>query len=250
VFHSVLIPHRNRNLHLEACLQSVQRSAEACLRDRDSYEVLVLDDRSAVWPRINYCDRARLIEYPGHGDVFNKCAVLNHGIAQAQGDVITFLDADAIVGEKWLAGPLALALDKDVTRLCYRVRTLPENMAIPARSAIQSFNEWEKFEIRYEARVRVDTDRPAGEPLFGNSQFSITREKLGDLRFNEEFKGGGYEDLWFIREIWRRFGSKYKAVLLVDAEHAMFHIQHKRTDQPGWRSGPFLTHNRDLYYAT
>ncbi len=249
--HSIIIPHRNRNLHVEACLWSIQRSAELC--GIDDFEVVVVDNGSTVLPSRSVCPHTRLIRDYREMEIFNKPVLLNLGMEAAQGKVLSFLDADAIVGRRWMDGIERLE-EPTLTRLCYRVRSLAEHLAIPPQYAEQNFGKWEAFAIRREAYVRPDKleedDDAEGEPVFGNSQFSMRRDALGDLRWNEDFVGAGYEDLWFIREIWRRYGSKYRAEILTDAEHAMFHISDTRQHVPNWRSPKIVSRNKKLYYST
>ena len=47
-----------------------------------------------------------------------------------------------------------------------------------------------------------------GQP-WGNSQFSMTVEALGDLRFHETYEGRGFEDVDFLRQVAAKFGDRY-----------------------------------------
>jgi hypothetical protein len=84
---------------------------------------------------------------------------------------------------------------------------------------------------------------------FGNSQFSMCRDVLGDLRYNEAFVGRGYEDLWFIRETWKRAPASYRAEIITDADHGLLHVQNTLGGLD-WFSETNLSHNRKLYAFT
>jgi len=89
-------------------------------------------------------------------------------------------------------------------------------------------------------------------PHFGNSQFAITREKLGDLRFNEEYEGAGYEDIWMNREIWRKYGLEYRTIEATEPAYNMLHLAHPRDEKnmPGWREKEYLNRNKRRYDRT
>ena len=236
--HSIIIPHRDRADHLKACLWSIERSAE--VTGRADYEVCC----------------------PDSGDtLFNKAASLNVGINSTDSEFITFLDADAIVGPRWLE---CIPFAEHITRVCYRVRY--------AVGATQSeVGQYDFFPLAFEAyltpdhspvggaahqgmsRNEVDPDGPwlPGQPgdtiIFGNSQFTIRREALGDLRFDENFTGRGFEDLDMIWRIWLRHGRRYKGVIWTDAAHAMFHLTHDYA--PTW-SNPELLSRACQYYRS
>jgi hypothetical protein len=85
----------------------------------------------------------------------------------------------------------------------------------------------------YEARRTPDEGWPAedstAEPAFGNSQFSIRRETLGDLRFDEQYVGRGFEDLDMIQQIWQRHKDHYCGHIFTDSDHALLHVLHEYT---------------------
>ncbi len=191
--------------------------------------------------------------------VFNKSRAINQGIKAAQGDVLSFLDCDAIVGDRWMEGPLRLLTDagKDITRLCYRVRYLPEDFAEltpgpeadnKVAGAFRGYENGCQFPKGHEGYASPEIPATGcWDPnlTFGNSQFSIRRDVLGETRCDEAFIGAGYEDLAFIAAIWFQAGAAYKGLLYTAPESAMFHIRNKRLGS--WDSD-YLNHENYKRY--
>ncbi len=270
MFHSIIIPHRNRFRYLRHCLRSIDLSAAHCGNWAGKYEVLVVDSDSLDLDRqlVRDSPGARLIHDLKPAAVFNKSRLLNIGIEEAQGDILTFLDADAIVGCRWMGAAYA-CLDTKLTRVAYRVRILPPDTserlddwaAEDVPHAIAGFfNAYDDYDLAHEgygaAELRLN---PGTEPVcygkhvFGNSQFSIHRDKLDDLLFNEAFKGRGFEDLWMLREIARRHGDDHRVLILTHPDWAMFHIGHPSNVVPGdgvWNDGVLNRRNQSLYERT
>jgi len=258
--HSIIIPHSDRNAYLDQCLWSITRSAE--FTGATHYEVIVVDNGSRIRPQSNE-PRVKFVYDDTPMDPFNKPRLQNLGIEAAllvapdkfHSHTLSFLDADAIVGIHWVCAP-ALLLD-GLTKVCYRVRTLPKEhlgylQREPDRASLVQrwFDNYSTYTRAFEGYVKPDTNGDTGEPVFGNSQFSIRRSVLGDLRFNEEYKGRGYEDVWMNREIWRHYGEKYKAVLELNPAWALFHIRYSGPEAKGWDAGENNKLNHKRYYAT
>jgi glycosyltransferase involved in cell wall biosynthesis len=244
---SIIIPHRNRNQYLHDCLWSIARSAEHCgVRD---YEVVVVDNGSVCPPTPD--DRHVVVVAVNRPTPwFNKPLCLNLGIEHSRGDILTFLDADAIVGKSFIEGISELA-DPTLTRLCYRVRYTSRTRFCEmflSDSVDAAFRDYDSLQRAFEGYGDPERNTEGGEPVFGNSQFSITRHLLGDLRFNERFDGRGFEDLWLIREIWRRYGSAYKGKILTDPDHALIHVKHGY--ESDWHDIKKNKANFDLYHRT
>jgi glycosyltransferase involved in cell wall biosynthesis len=252
-FHSIIIPHRNRNRALEQTLWSIRRSASAC--GIGDYEIVVVDALSPQQPSLS--GHERLVTNHIRSKVFNKSLALNIGIEQSAGDVLTFLDADMLVGEKWMRGVLNhLPVPSPPTRLCYRVRQLKasdqwDNQEVILRMLetavdkgrlvqgwFDSYDGYVGKRARYVKAFEAYGNPDEGnnptrtEPVFGNSQFSIRRDVLGDLRFNDEMVGAGFEDLWMIRQIWDKYGLDYRGVILTDPDNALLHMYHPRPNEP------------------
>lgn len=278
--HSIIIPHRNYNTYLRHCLWSIAHSAEVC--GRTDYEVVVVDQGSTAVPTSDD-PHVKVIAGPpapraeDGNRYFNKPAAQNLGIRCSDGDVLSFIDADTLVGSWWLGcvdrlqrlGPMA------ISKLCYRVRYLPqqamesletESLADRSWRMTVWFAHYETFQRAREHYGEPDCDPndvvgedgcahaweghvPPREPVFGNSQFSITRAVLGETRFNEEYAGRGFEDLWMNRELWRRDPENYRAAVVTDAEHALLQIRN-----PGqgalWGAGPQNKANFQRFYST
>lgn len=231
--HSIIIPHRNRNRHLTQCFWSIARSARYC--GITDYEVIVVDNGSDA-PPPEASANTIVINDPVVTEVFNKPMALNLGIEVSTGDAITFLDADAIVGRQWLRQAARLA-ESSITRLCYRVRYVPREALLDMeetedREALVSdwFDQYNKLGRSFEGYGKPEAGCASpdkGLHVFGNSQFSMTREMLGDLRYNEDYEGAGFEDSWFIREVFRK-RKPYRGEIVTEAEKALIHIRSVR----------------------
>lgn len=266
MLHSIIIPNRDYTHWLRHCLRSIKDSAWLCCREAGDYEVVVVDERSENGPPTPDC--GRVVTMPARERVFNKPRLLNVGLEEARGDVLTFLDADSIVAPRFLEavdrlarlGPMAL------TKLCYRVRYLPQERLgqldecrLPWDTIVQRyFDSFETYQMAPEGYGEAENllnEKDLGEQdvsglaVFGNSQFSITRAALGDLKFDEGFAGRGFEDLWMNREIARRHGADYRAEMVTNPVHAMFHIRNP-VQGPEWGPGEQNKANFRRYHAT
>jgi glycosyltransferase involved in cell wall biosynthesis len=219
--HSIIIPHRERHDHLWTCLRSISHSA--AITGETDYEVIVVDSSVRPVLGLGSFDRVREVVAEPRG-AFNKSRSLNLGINQSYGDIVSILDADAIVGEQWMAA--ALAAD-GYTRVCYRVRRIPFNRAIIADQPWEAFASWVNYPIAYEAYgTPMNTYAGAGEP-WGNSQFSIRREHLGSCRFDESFSHHGREDLDLNMQVAAMHGDAFRGHIWTDPAHAMVHRTHR-----------------------
>jgi len=94
----VIIPHFNQPAFLAKCLASLpdQRA-----QDVPSYEVLVVDNGSREMPEavVAPYSHVRLLKEaePGPGPARNK------GVAEAQGEILAFTDADCVIDPGWLS---------------------------------------------------------------------------------------------------------------------------------------------------
>jgi glycosyltransferase involved in cell wall biosynthesis len=99
MFVSVIIPTYNRVCLLKQCIESVlQQSLE-----RDSYEIIVVDDgsRDETYQGIKqYRDNSQFrYFYQSHRGV---STARNLGIKNALGEVLVFLDDDCLAGKQWI----------------------------------------------------------------------------------------------------------------------------------------------------
>jgi len=247
--HSIIIPHRNRNRVLAQTLWSIERSAKLCgIAD---YEIVVVDALSSQSPDPLLPKRGVLVTNHVPSKVFNKSLCLNLGIEQSTGGVLTFLDADMLVGEKWMRGIFTyMMVPPGPHKLCYRARQLKATDRSDSQDVILSMLEgsvdklamtrsWFDAYDGYTRCFEAYGDPDAGyapettRPIFGNSQFSILRDVLGDLRFNDEMVGAGFEDLWMTRQIWDKYKPDYKGIIATKPHEALLHMNHPRPKVPG-----------------
>ena len=245
--HSILIPHRDRNEHLLLCLHSLYRAAQQC--DPGEWEVVVVDSGSETPPQP--CDGVSVVRDLQPPAMFNKCRALNLAIEAATGDVLTFLDADAVVGPLFLEGWRPLS-DAALSRVCYRVRYIDaDTLSRDLEGIFRTYNNQndgkDLFSRGYEAYGRHKRLQPPVSEKhqpWGNSQFSIRRETLGDLRWDEAYISHGFEDQDFMAQLEAKLGGSYRAHIWTDGAHAMFHLNH----EPGaWRDRNLSDFNHERY---
>jgi hypothetical protein len=252
--HSIIIPHRDRFETLAVCLWSIHHSASICgVKD---YEILVVDNGSQFLPEGFYRRATWVLDFSEMQE-FNKPALQNKGIERATGDVLTFLDADAVVGPRFMDNPALLRVSPEITKFCYRVRLLPaeqiERCGHEPTEVLHRewFAEYDRWPRAFEAYNKPYPDTPAGSEgglLFANSHFSICRDTLGDLRYDEGFAGHGYEDLVFNWWLHKQ-RPDYNPALVADAPHAVLCFQHLYDDNR-WLSGTINARNEKMYLDT
>jgi hypothetical protein len=252
--HAIIIPFRangDRLRNLELCLSSLQQSAEEC--GINDWHALIVNNGDVV----PFCTSAHASIVIDHRymPIFCKPTLQNLGIAVTRdADVLSFLDADAIVSPRWMENVQRLVDEPTLTKLCYRVRRLPSEWC----DSPYPFIDYDKqrlddksrlidiYPLAHEGYGRPENIVPCGTPIFGNSQFSIRRDVLGDTRFDEHYIGRGWEDLWMNRELWMRNPIAYRAEIVTDGEHAMFHIQNT-LGGPDWFNAKLNTDNARRY---
>ena len=252
--HSILIPHRNRDRQLELCLWSIHRSAIEC--GVKEYEVVAADSgQNGVcvdgWASGWY----RVIPDPVPPAVFNKPRCLNLAIDAARGEILTFLDADAIVGKRFMETVDAFDREPSLVRVNYRVRYLAEDDALGIEMAADKaahvdslFAHYDSFPHGWEAygHHHLNTWTDSVQP-WGNSQFSICRKDLRGCRPDEAYAGRGQEDMDFNCQLEAAWGEAYRGVIFTDADHAMFHQRHEY--EPEWNDEGRKRLNNERYRA-
>lgn len=94
---SIIIPHLNQEIQLRRCLESLHAQQGTT----SEIEIIVVDNGSrnlpeavcATWPEVRLLAEPE----PGPGPARNR------GIADAQGDILAFIDADCYANPGWLA---------------------------------------------------------------------------------------------------------------------------------------------------
>jgi hypothetical protein len=290
MLHSVIIPHRNRNADLRHCLWALGQSARACELTPHDVEVLVVDTRSDDLPEISgYGCRTRLVFDPSllasvtithdHGGgqtsttshrVYCKPAALNVGLDAAKGELLTFLDADSIVGPRFFGAWDELA-PLEITKLAYRVKRIDDKGVKllekkGSLSLVETRERWGHLSLATEIYVTPGNDIAIGnvrgvpeefkvrDPnrVIGNSQFTIPRENLRGRRWNEDYVGAGYEDLDMLRGIYRDYGGHggdYRAEIALDPDYAIMQIPTPDNNQPDWRPPGLSAMNVRRYFG-
>jgi glycosyltransferase involved in cell wall biosynthesis len=245
MFHSIIIPHRNRLRHIGWCLESIVRSAEHC--NVSDYEILVIDNGSDITPLLSHnTSNINVVIDQRITPVFNKPQLLNLGIEKSKGEIISFIDADMIVGKDWIRTVDTLTLQPHVSVVAHRVRKYP-GLLDNWESIDQAFIEYERYPLAHEGYGQPERNKRKDGPIFGNSQWSIRRNDLGNLRFNEEFAGHGFEDLWFMREFYHKIGDNYQGFIPQSNDEGLLHIEHSENDN-NWNVAYLHKKNRDMYY--
>jgi len=215
---------------LKSCILSINCAFR--LAENDEYEIVVMCGND-IGPQI---DSVRYVESVPPQKTFNKPALLNQGIKVSRGNTISFLDADVMVGVDF--SQTLKALDQpSLTKVCYRLRYLPAHKT-PAdhqscRNVEMAFDNYEAMPLRIESygqpHLTYYKPAPAGLAIFGNSQFSITRKNLGDVRYRETCENGRASDLVFNLDLAVSHGEKYKARIFTDAAHSLLTFRHPRS---------------------
>ncbi len=131
-FVSIVIPTRNRALHLERCLETL------ILQDYPSerFEIVIADDRSTdqtalrVEAIINQTDNP-LIRYLRCNHV-GANAARNAAIAQSSGDLLCFVDDDILAPPQWLSYIVSAVVRCEV-EVVWGPVLLPSDLRLPGR---------------------------------------------------------------------------------------------------------------------
>jgi len=259
--HAIIVPFRDRLAHLMACVRWLKYAMASDPGDLwNTMRLVVCESPGREGSLSHVLAAEHWIDWLVCNDpmpIFNKNVLLNIGIEHAlaaRAKVLTFLDCDSLVGTHFARGAKWLNDQTDVTRLCYRVRYLPESTSTfvgvndPHLDDLvhEAFVNYATLDLAHEGRVLPEWNLAVGEPLFGNSQWSICSHVLGKLRFDERYVGAGYEDLSMLRTIWRHYGSHYKAVMPKEPSENIVQLSHVR-DQVGWRTKEIMDANHNRY---
>lgn len=290
MLHSVIIPHRNRNDDLRHCLWALNESYKACGLGRDDVEVVVVDTRSDEVPEVcggvsrtqlvydhNTLKTVKIIhKHPGGTSsttthqVYCKTAALNVGMDAANGELLTFLDADAIVGPKFLNAwkdrcALGWPCCCPPTKLAYQIRQIDDKGVALLRtegpqSSVETRKRWGHLSTTTEIYVTPGNDIAIGNIpcvpeeydsrlVIGNSHFTIPWENLRGRRWNEDYIGAVSEDLDMLRGIYLDHGDDYRAQICRHPDYAILGIPTVDNGQPDWRPPGLGEMNRKRYFG-
>ncbi len=130
---TVMVPAYNE----EAAIVQTVSSALAC--DYPNLEVLVIDDGSKdrtaelVLANFSHDPRVRLIQQPNRG----KPAALNHGLAEATGEVIVSIDGDTIVDPEAIPRLVRHFADPKVAAVAGNVKVMNRNRWLTRWQALE-----------------------------------------------------------------------------------------------------------------
>ena len=108
---SIIIPNKDHQEMLAACLRSVERSAYR------NYEIIIVENNSTEEQTFSYyrkiqSERVRIVHWPGE---FNYSAINNFGVQHAKGEYIVLLNNNVeVITEDWLSQMAANCQRKDV----------------------------------------------------------------------------------------------------------------------------------------
>lgn len=239
-FISIIIPTYNRPQPLAACLESLTHLAYP----RQRWEVIVVNDGGCAPPLTVDLPHLHVLTQANAG----PAAARNRGAAQAQGDLLAFLDDDCRPHPHWLDKLAArLAADPDCLAGGQTLNALPRN---PYASASQLLIDY--LYVYYNRA-------PAGPAFFTSNNFALSRDSFRAMGgFDVTFPLAAGEDREFCHR-WRRRGGRlaYEPAALVYHAHHLtlrsfarqhfqygrgaYHFHHRRQERVAVEPLPFYT---------
>jgi peptidoglycan/xylan/chitin deacetylase (PgdA/CDA1 family) len=183
---SVVIPARDEEQYLPACLASLQK------QDYDGeYEILVVDNASTDnTGRIARKSGARVIFCPRTGVAYARQA----GANSARGDIIVQADADTIYPQDWL------------TRIARHFLLHPDSIALAGRYIYKDPPRWAFFQYFWEQVINLIGLVFFGRPVWvSGANFAFRREAF--LRVKGYNSASLYPDQWGISRQLSRLGK-------------------------------------------
>jgi glycosyltransferase involved in cell wall biosynthesis len=182
---SVITPTRNRAEMLERCIDSVLAQAHT------EFELLVVDDGSddATPEFLARCSDPRVRSF--RIDHAGVCAARNHGLDQARGSVIAYLDDDNLMDPLWLMA-VANAFDRHPEiSVLYGARLIDDRLANGRGGGGLPGLHFKPFDRpTLEARGLVDTNTIAHRREHPEGRFDEHLSSYGDrdlmLRLSRE----------------------------------------------------------------
>ena len=182
---SVLIPTHDYNAY--PLVQSLHQQAESL---QQPYEIIVAEDGSRdtvsmiAKQKVGDLSHCRYIR---RKETVGRAAIRNFLMAQAQGDLLLFMDADGkVVRDDFLQKYVYAAQQHEV--ICGGV-VHPEKWHDP-----NSILRW-KYEKAYERKYGNISEQ------FRSFSFLITRNVANKVHFDERYDGYGYEDVQFGKDL-------------------------------------------------
>lgn len=177
---SIVIPAYNNPADVDALLSSLM----AHCRQRDRYEVIVVDDGSRDNAISSVCAPHTFVRYVRLSENRGAASARNAGVALAQYDLVMFLDSDMVVLT-------------DVIDIAVRMFQDPQMQAAIGAVSEKSMNPG-RFK-KFWALVKAFSHPGAGYsstfwPTIGVIRTAIFREVGG---FNEQFRGASVEEYEF-----------------------------------------------------
>jgi len=208
-FISVLIPARDEEANIEACLESLQR------QDYPNFEILVLDDNSLdgtadVVSRIAAVDeRVRLMRGEPLPEGWAGKPFACYQLAQsARGSWLLFVDADTIHASYMLRSVLALALELRPSLLSGFPRQLAPSFAQKVAMPVLYFVIMSWLPLWWLQRSKK------AKPSLAIGQFLLfSREEYWRIGGHKAVKSRILEDVWLGVEV-SRHGGRHVAVNL------------------------------------
>ena len=131
---SVIIPAFNEEGTIRDCLNSVLDQT----LDGNSFEIIVVDNNSTDQTNLivkNEYPKVRLVGETKQGVVFARIT----GVKKAQGNIITFIDADSIASRKWLKNIQTAFEDKRVVAVGADLNFQPKNYLVNTVEPVTNF---------------------------------------------------------------------------------------------------------------
>ncbi len=229
---SVVVPAYNQPQVLEVCLRCLSRQTFP----QDRYEVIVVDDGSSpplapVVRAFSGSLRVRVLAQPRN---LGRAAARNRGIAEAQGEVVVFVDSDVFVPPEFLAAHAEIH--------AHHPRAVGRGPLLLTEHLDDPFS-------------RPPYLRDPSPAYLDTANASVRRKHLLEAGgFDEGFREYGWEDFDLgvrlarlgLRRIYRRraFAYHYQPLLTSDSLEALFRKEEERArmavrllqKHPGWRT--------------
>ena len=232
---TVIIVHRDRPQHLEACLNALMVAQEK-LEDPQQTDVIIVEC-SKIPPQHSF--PYSNISFPQPG-MLNKAKAINFAVSNLTTDLITLLDVDTVMQDQFFEEIntfFSIAENKD-TRLGHRVRMVDKTYS--EKVVRHGLTVFDNLVAPRPDRSPAALEDYKGIPT-GNSHVTMLRANFIALGgYDERFCGYGLEDMDFNC----RAAKKYPLHILPDND--TYHLWHP-TRTPFWNDEAAEHQNRQLF---